>query len=117
MAKSKGGAQLVVFPAIEPEVALGHLRDLVALRDCGLTQPLRLPLKTGFSLMRWGDRAATKEWVGSDLFEGERDKDHHPQIWGPRAPYDVLLDAPDDLTVRALAERLWRPILQAGVTP
>lgn len=114
VAKSRGGAQLVVFSPIDPDVARAHLRDLVALRDTGLAQPLRLPLKTGFAFARWGRGAAQKEWVGG-RFDGERDKDHHPRVWGPQASFDVLLEGDPQLALPALAERLWRPVLDLAV--
>ncbi len=117
VARRRGGAQLVVFSPIDPDVARAHLRDLVDLRDTGLARPLRLPLKTGHAYVRYGERAADKEWTGG-RFGGERDKDHHPRVWGPEAPFSTLLEADDpELALPALAARVWRPVLDLAVLP
>ncbi len=134
VARTRGTPQLVVFSPIDAEIARQHLRDLVALRDLGMAQPLRLPLKTGFVLAKTiknlqhasavqqqlAHRNAAAEWndrflKDGRLMEGENTKDHHRQVWGVGAPYDVLLDAAPELTITALAERLWRPVLDAAV--
>ncbi|MGA8852536.1 MAG: exodeoxyribonuclease V subunit gamma, partial [Aeromicrobium sp.] len=134
VARTNSGPRLVVFSPIDPEVARHHLRDLVALRDAGMAQPLRLPLKTAFvfaqyvknleratevqqqlahakAAAEWNDRFARN----GRLMEGENAKDHHRQVWGRGAPYEILLDAPPALDLATLAERLWRPIVDAAV--
>jgi len=106
-----------VFSPIDPEQARLHLTDLVALHDLGMARPLRLPLKTGFALVHRGERGgwgARSEWEGG-RFAGERDSDLHPEVWGPAAPFEILRDADPSLSIDALAERLWRPVLDRVV--
>ncbi len=72
--------------------AQGVLRDLVALRDAGLRDPLPVPLKTSLRYAR-ARRAhadvpdalekAGYEW--SSKFGGDRDADAVRRIWGPGA--------------------------------
>lgn len=115
IARQQTGAAMVVFNAVPPEVALRHLRDLVSLRDLGLTRPLRIPLKTGYAMAKVGPHGsygARQAWEG-DRFDGERDGDHHPQVWGRKAPFSVLTQAEPGHDLAALADRLWRPILEA----
>jgi len=117
VARSRDGADLVVFSPIDPEQARLHLTDLVALHDLGMARPLRLPLKTGFALVHRGERGgwgARSEWEGG-RFAGERDSDLHPEVWGPAAPFEILRDADPSLSIDALAERLWRPVLDRVV--
>jgi len=115
IARQQTGAGMVVFDAVTPDVAIQHLRDLVALRDLGLTRPLRLPLKTGYAMAKVGEHGmfgARRAWEG-DRFDGERDGDHHPQVWGRQAPFSVLTRAESGHELAALAERLWRPVIDA----
>lgn len=114
VARSRDQAGMVVFDAVDPSRAAEHLRDLVALHDLGLSQPLRLPLKTGYSWVRWGENPARKEWEG-DRFDGERDGDQHPTVWGRKAPFSVLMSGDPQTALAALAPRLWAPILKAAV--
>jgi len=117
VARSRDGADLVVFSPIDPDQARQHLTDLVALHDLGMTRPLRLPLKTGFALVRRGERGgwgARSEWEGG-RFGGERESDLHPEVWGADAPFDILRAADPALGIDALAERLWRPVLDRVV--
>jgi exodeoxyribonuclease V gamma subunit len=109
----------VAFAA--PAEALARLRELVALHDDGMSRPLPLPLKTSYA---WATRRrgggsdgscryfADKEWTNrGSSFGGERDEPPHRLVWGDHAPIEVLLERglPD------LAERLWTPVLEAGV--
>jgi len=117
IARHAGAAGMVVFAAVPADVALERLKDLVALRDLGMTRPLRLPLKTGFAQARSGEHGrfgARSAWVG-DRFEGERNSDLHPLVWGADAPFSVLTRAPAGLDLATLAERVWRPVLEAVI--
>ncbi|GAB3990766.1 exodeoxyribonuclease V subunit gamma [Nocardioides marmoraquaticus] len=106
--------------------ATDRLRDLVGLYDAGMRGPLPLPLKTAhaWASNRPQARAAKAgvEWAGG-RFPGERDDESHQQVWGPRAPLDVLLGPPEPgeatgegagepTRLGALALRLWTPIVQ-----
>ena len=114
VARKRDDATMIVFDAVAQDRAGELLRDLVALYDLGRTRPLRLPLKTGFTFVRWGQYPAKKEWDG-DRFDGERDRDHHPQVWGRQAPFSVLLEGDQQFALSQLAPRLWKPILESVV--
>ncbi len=108
--------------------ALGLLRDLVALRDAGLRDPLPVPLKTSLRYAR-ARRAhadvpdalekAGYEWTSR--FGGDRDADAVRRIWGPGASLPGVGVAPgpgEDFAGEAsrfgaLALRVWSPLIQA----
>jgi exodeoxyribonuclease V gamma subunit len=107
-----------------PEV----LRDLVALRDQGLREPLPVPLKTSLRYAR-ARRAradvpdalekAGYEWRSK--FGGERDGDAVLRIWGQDAPMPGVSAPPapgeafagETSRFGALALRVWSPLIQA----
>lgn len=109
--------------------AVGLLRDLVALRDAGLCEPLPLPLKASLSYARARrtnaahDEAVVKAgWDWNDgRFPGECSEPAHVLAWGRGAPLPGLDEPPregesfDGETTRfgALALRLWSPLLVA----
>jgi len=109
--------------------ALARLRDLVELRDRGLSEPLPLPLKASLAYARTRRTRATHDeavlkagWDWRDAkFPGEQSLPAHRTVWGPRAPLPGLDVAPRDgegfegETTRfgALALRLWSPLLVA----
>ena len=118
----------IAFASVADPVPL--LRDLVAMRDTGLTEPLPLPLRTGFA---WAENwrpgveararaRAAQKWE-SDRFDGEDADDAHVAVWGPGAPLDVLLGTPrpgeqveaQPTRLGALSARLWAPMLAAVV--
>jgi len=108
--------------------AVDVLRDLVALRDAGLRDPLPVPLKTSLRYAR-ARRAradvpdalekAGYEWTGK--FGGERDADAVRRIWGPGAALPGVGLAPgpgeefagETSRFGALALRVWSPLVQA----
>jgi exodeoxyribonuclease V gamma subunit len=110
--------------------AIDHLRDLVALRDRALSQPLPIPVKASFWYARSRhthadpeqayDRAR-REWEGNDRFGGERDGEEFRMLLGDRAPlpgWDQAPEAGEELAGEnsrfgALAMRLWKPLLAA----
>ena len=112
-----------------PDDALGRLRELVRIFDAGMREPLPLPLKTGHiwaqqRLRGANDLAcsgeAAKEWSGK--FPENADA-HHVRVWGPAAPFDVLLAAApgpgedvdgESTRLGALALTLWKPVLEGG---
>ncbi|OBG45150.1 exodeoxyribonuclease V subunit gamma [Mycobacterium alsense] len=103
------------------------IRDLVRIFDAGRREPLPLPLKTSYA---WAERRhrgrdpvkyARGKWESNNFHDGEDGERAHVRVWGPRAPFDVLLGPPDpDLDMPgeatrlgALAARLWLPLLAA----
>ncbi len=102
--------------------AVDWLRDLVELRDLGLTRPLPVPLLTAQAWaetrareLRGDDRspehAAAREWVSDPNnrfgITGEDADAHHVRVYGPRAPLEVLLDA----GLATYAWRIWEPLV------
>ncbi len=105
--------------------AAGWLRELVALRDLGLRQPLPVPLATAHAWaeanaleLRGNDRppalAAEREWVtdpnNSYGIKGEDDDPWHVRLYGERAPLSDLLDA----GLATYAWQVWEPLLTSG---
>jgi exodeoxyribonuclease V gamma subunit len=104
------------------------LRDLVALRDAGLREPLPLPLKTSLRYAR-ARRAhadvpdalekAGYEWTSA--FGGDRDGEAAVRVWGPAAPLPGVGVPPgaaeefpgETSRFGALAMRVWSPLIQA----
>ncbi|MFC6285496.1 exodeoxyribonuclease V subunit gamma [Nocardioides sp. GCM10027113] len=105
--------------------AADWLRELVALRDRGLTEPLPLPVLTGAA---WAE-ARLHELMGSDAspleaarrawetdphnrfgIEGEDADASHQRVYGRGAPIGRLVEAglPD------LAWQVWEPLLTGG---
>ncbi|WGL52390.1 exodeoxyribonuclease V subunit gamma [Nocardioides sp. BP30] len=109
--------------------AVGLLRDLVALRDSGLTEPLPFPLKASLTYARQrrtqasSDEALDKAgWDWRDgRFPGECSDPEQVRAWGAGAPIPGVAIAPlpaeafDGETHRfgALAMRVWSPLLVA----
>ena len=109
--------------------AAALLRDLVALRDAGLTEPLPFPLKSSLTYARQrrthgtSDEAVDKAgWDWRDgRFPGECSDAEQVRTWGAKAPIPGLSQAPlsgeafDGETHRfgALAMRVWSPLLVA----
>lgn len=118
--------------------ALEWLRDLVAIRDRGLCEPLPMPLRTGLA---WAEarvradtghptpplEAARREWVTdrnrSNAPKGEQDDAAHRLVWGEAASIEVLLgqtvsgEPEDDAEHRLdqLSRRVWGPLLTSGL--
>ncbi|GGU24412.1 exodeoxyribonuclease V subunit gamma [Nocardioides albus] len=109
--------------------AIDVLRDLVRLRDRGLTAPLPLPLKTSFAYARQrrtqagiDDALYKAGWEWNDgRFEGEESDVEQVRAWGTGSGIPGLGDPPgsgeefDGETSRfgALAMRVWSPLLTA----
>jgi exodeoxyribonuclease V gamma subunit len=100
------------------------LRDLVAIYDAGMREPLPLPLKTGYA---WATanprnaRAKAESCWSRARFGNENEDDAHVRVWGPEAPLARLLEqrplpgeefADQDTRLGALACRLWKPIVE-----
>ena len=110
------------------------LRDLVELRDQGLTEPLPVPIATAAA---WAD-AYARELMGQDAppidaarrewetdphnpfgIEGEDADPYHQRVFGPRAPVEKLLDGRaarprlDDLGAAAHRRREGRSAVSA----
>lgn len=110
----RGTAQVVTTAPTTPDEALGLLADLVDLRDAGLLRPLPLPVELArtFSMQlrsrgpEAAARIATRDWQNPGKSYGpppECDADEVVRIWGPKAPFSVLVD--EGFTT--LAPRLW----------
>jgi exodeoxyribonuclease V gamma subunit len=108
--------------------AVDLLRDLVALRDRGLTEPLPLPVKTSLAYAearRTGaDPAdarfrAGQKWADG-RFDGECSDPEHVRVLGPGAPLPGTGEEPrpgeehpgETARFGALAMRAWSPLLQ-----
>jgi exodeoxyribonuclease V gamma subunit len=109
--------------------AINVLRDLVRLRDRGLTAPLPLPLKTSFAYARQrrtqagiDDALYKAGWEWNDSrYEGEESDVEQVRAWGAKSAIPGLGDPPepgeefDGETSRfgALSMRVWSPLLKA----
>ncbi len=102
--------------------AVDWLRDLVALRDEGLSRPLPVPLATAAA---WAE-AHARGLLGDDVepvslarrawetdphndygIKGEDDDAYHRRIYGDSAPVEELIDG----GLPAYAWRIWEPLL------
>jgi exodeoxyribonuclease V gamma subunit len=114
-----------------PPDPLGVLRDLVALFDAGRREPLPLPLKTSYA---WAEKRykgrdpvkfASSKWTSNNFHVGDDAERAHVRVWGPRAPFELLLGPPrpgeempgEDTRLGALAARLWLPVLATEGKP
>ncbi|MFT4289373.1 exodeoxyribonuclease V subunit gamma [Nocardioides sp.] len=104
------------------------LRELVRLRDSGLTAPLPLPLKTSLTYARQRRTQGTEEtalaqaerdWKDA-MFPGEQSQPEQVRAWGAGAGVPGLADVlpgeewPGERSrFGALALRLWSPLLAA----
>jgi exodeoxyribonuclease V gamma subunit len=126
---SKDEIEVCCFRA--PPDPLAVLRDLVALFDAGRREPLPLPLKTSYA---WAEKRykgrdpvkfASSKWTSNNFHVGDDAEHAHVRVWGPRAPFEVLLGPPEpglempgeDTRLGALAARLWLPVLAAEGKP
>jgi exodeoxyribonuclease V gamma subunit len=120
--RSKAGPSRALQGPVDHR-AVEWLRDLVALRDLGLTLPMPAPVKTACAWaeahareLRGDDlspeRAAAKEWVTDPDnrwgITGEDDEAAHRQVYGDRAPLQRLVDG----GLGSAAWRIWEPVLQ-----
>jgi exodeoxyribonuclease V gamma subunit len=114
-----------------PPDPLTVLRDLVALFDAGHREPLPLPLKTSYA---WAEKRykgrdpvkfASSKWTSNNFHVGDDAERAHVRVWGPRAPFEVLLGSPrrgeempgEDTRLGALAARLWLSVCAAEGKP
>lgn len=115
--------RILGVPAEGPQTAL---KDLVALYDQGLTEPLPLPVRTSYT---WAENrfrhrdpwpAAQRTW--RNKYGGDQDDVAHIRVWGgPPAPFAALTVPPrpgeevdgEDTRLGAFAVRLWSPLLAA----
>jgi exodeoxyribonuclease V gamma subunit len=101
--------------------AVEWLRDLVALRDLGLTMPMPAPVKTACAWaeahareLRGDDlspeRAAAREWVTDPDnrwgITGEDEEAAHRQVYGDHAPLQRLVEG----GLATAAWRIWAPV-------
>jgi exodeoxyribonuclease V gamma subunit len=109
--------------------ARGVLRDLVALRDTGLTEPLPLPLKASLAYARQRRTHATEGealrkagWDWDDgKFPGECSDVEQVRAWGAKAELPGLHQTPlpdeehpgEASRFGALSLRVWSPLLTA----
>jgi exodeoxyribonuclease V gamma subunit len=119
-------ATVFALRPVDPDTARDHLADLVRLRAEGLCTPLPLPAKTAarYAAALLTDRRtepqalgqARKVWEDGNGPENGNDA-AHDLVWGTRAGFDALLDAPAahrrDVGSRfaELALEVWEPLL------
>ena len=119
------------FAGIDDPLAV--LRDLVAIYDAGMAEPLPLPVKTSYAwARRQGSRpevpldqllwAGRKDWKSSQDWSKEDALPEHVAVWGPAYPLEDLAAAPprpgeehptQHTRLGALSMRLWGPMLEA----
>jgi exodeoxyribonuclease V gamma subunit len=119
--RSKAGPSRALSGPVDHR-ARDWLRDLVALREQGLTMPMPAPLKTACAWAeavareRRGDdvspqRAAAREWVTDPDsrygIPGEDEESAHRQVYGDGAPLQLLVDS----GLPSVAARIWEPLL------
>jgi exodeoxyribonuclease V gamma subunit len=113
--------------------AVDLLRDLVVLRDRGLTEPLPLPVKASVAYAEARRTSADpadarfragQKWTGprrtDGRFEGESADPEHVRVHGPEAPLPATGEEPrpgeehpgETTRFGALAMRVWSPLLE-----
>ncbi|MEZ0577249.1 exodeoxyribonuclease V subunit gamma [Nocardioides sp. MH1] len=108
--------------------ATDWLRELVAIRDQGLVEPLPLPLKTSLKYARARrthtdasaalDRADFQSWRYDGRFDGERLEPEHVLVWGDKAALPGVGEpgeGEEPHRFGALAMRVWSPLLESEV--
>jgi exodeoxyribonuclease V gamma subunit len=120
--RSKAGPSRALSGPVDHR-AVEWLRDLVALRDLGMTMPMPAPVKTACAWaearareLRGDDmspeRAAAREWVTDPdnrwRITGEDDEAAHRQVYGDRAPLQRLVDG----GLGSAAWRIWEHVLE-----
>jgi exodeoxyribonuclease V gamma subunit len=120
--RSKAGPSRALSGPVDHR-AVEWLRDLVALRDLGMTMPMPAPVKTACAWaearareLRGDDmspeRAAAREWVTDPDnrwgITGEDDEAAHRQVYGDRAPLQRLVDG----GLGSAAWRIWEHVLE-----
>lgn len=129
--RRRGGAATVRYAGVDAEEARARLRDLLDLYERGMTEPLPMPLKTGYSYARAlassarvsptsAKFAAREDWEGKS-FPGENALGPHAYLYGAGSRIEVLLDRPrpeeawSGATTRLgqYATRLWAPTFTA----
>ncbi|PVG82563.1 exodeoxyribonuclease V subunit gamma [Nocardioides gansuensis] len=132
--KHRTGGQIAMVSPIPEHEARGWLRDLVAVYEQGLREPLPLPLKTSLAWaeeQRWvlggrdarPDDKAAAQWETPRFNDGgfpREDSDPwHVRAFGEAAPYSCLAcpvrdgeDGPHRLG--HFAWRMWGPLLDGG---
>ncbi len=127
--RSRDDHAVSLLGPIDDRTARAALRELVELRDRGLTEPLPLPLKASYSYARMRRTEATvaeaRRKAGFDWddgrFPGEQSEAAHVRVLGARAPLPGTGAPPgaDEASpgetdrFGALSLRLWSPLLQA----
>jgi exodeoxyribonuclease V gamma subunit len=137
--KHRSGGQVAMVRPLAEHDARGWLRDLVALYEAGLREPLPLPVKTSlawaeeFRRTQGGsdgdpDGRARAEWTtprfNDSGFPKEDSDVWHKRAFGPRAAYDLLAaplrpgeDGPAPHRLGHHSWRLWSPLIGAGALP
>ncbi len=132
LGRYRHSAQAAIISPLPEYEARDWLRDLVAVRARGLTEPLPLPVRTGLAWAEGyrrgsdadADTAAVREWVtprfGGNGFPREDADAWHVRAFGPAAPFDVLatpLAAGEEGHGHRLghyAQRVWGPLLNGN---
>ena len=121
----RGTAARTTFGTVDDPAAL--LRDLVAIYDAGMREPLPLPLKTAHTWAKLrASRSGPRHAAEQDWSKGrypENADPAHARVFGPDAPISRLLaEQPlpgeeydgQDTRLGALACRLWVPLMGAA---
>jgi exodeoxyribonuclease V gamma subunit len=124
--RARDGERVLQRVLGSPPHPIETLRELLWLYDIGRCEPLPLPIKTSFA---WAEKRharrdpvgyASSKWT-TQRYPGEDAEPASVRVWGPRAPFDVLVGPPrpgeevdgEDTRLGALAARLWLPLLRA----
>ncbi|HEU4361303.1 MAG TPA: exodeoxyribonuclease V subunit gamma [Mycobacterium sp.] len=124
--RDRGGERVLQRLFGAPPDPAETLRALVWLYDIGRCEPLPLPIKTSFA---WAEKRhagrdpvsyASSKWA-TQRYPGEDAEPASVRVWGPHAPFDVLLGRPgqdeqidgENTRLGVLAARLWLPLLRA----
>ncbi|WP_310528284.1 exodeoxyribonuclease V subunit gamma, partial [Nocardioides sp.] len=133
--KHRSGGQVAMVRPLAEHDARAWLRDLVALYEAGLREPLPLPVRTSlawaeeFRRTQGGsdgdpDARARAEWLTPRFNESGFPKEDsdvwHVRAFGPHADYDLLSgplrageDGPAPHRLGHFAWRLWSPLIGA----
>ena len=134
--KHRSGGQVAMVRPLAEHDARAWLRDLVALHEAGLREPLPLPIRTSlawaeeFRRTQSGsdgdpDARGRAEWItprfNDSGFPKEDSDVWHERAFGPHADYDLLAgplradeDGPAPHRLGHFAWRLWSPLIGAG---
>jgi exodeoxyribonuclease V gamma subunit len=141
LGRHRSGSQVSMVNPLPEHRAVDWLRDLVALRDLGMTEPLPLPLRTSLAVAEelrlsgdagQADARGRQQWTTPRFDDSGFPKEDadawHVLAWGEHTPYEHLAvplrtgeGAPPPHVdgeqpahrLAHLARRLWFPLLDS----